>query len=521
MVFNCKMCGGNLEITEGMRICKCSYCDSYQTIPDISGEKKLNLFNRANKLRFDCQFDRAYDVYSEIVSIFPDESEAYWGLCLCRYGIEYVTDPDTGKKIPTCHRTSFERIKETSDFMNAIKYADEIMASIYSKEADKIDEIQRKIISVSAKEKPFDIFICYKESDNDIRTKDSFLAEKLYKTLTEKNFKVFFASVTLRDKLGTEFEPYIFSAINSARVMLCVGTSPEHFNAVWVRNEWSRFLDLMRSDKSRVIIPCYSEMGVTSLPDELKGFQAQNLSDENAVGNIVKNIEEIMSANSDTKNQLKNFFEQYELRLKSQMTKLHAYEEQYRKTAIEEKKNAYLLYKKERSEMSGKFIAVAFGELLLWCFITAFMFDKISSPIPWMIITFVMLILTVVFYLPKYLRKLKKADENLARRLSFNENASMDNQAPTENPDYEKFNRAIKHYKIDKLKNLFIAIGTWFLFDLAHIFVVKLFNSIEIAVVFSFSIEWLGTILAIVILCRGNIKAKKNLEKRLIDEEEF
>ena len=100
MVFNCKMCGGNLEITEGMRICKCSYCDSYQTIPDISGEKKLNLFNRANKLRFDCQFDRAYDVYSEIVSIFPNESEAYWGLCLCRYGIEYVTDPDTGKKSP-------------------------------------------------------------------------------------------------------------------------------------------------------------------------------------------------------------------------------------------------------------------------------------------------------------------------------------------------------------------------------------------------------------------------------------
>ena len=32
------------------------------------------------------------------------EAEAYWGLVLCRYGIEYVNDPATGKKVPTCHR---------------------------------------------------------------------------------------------------------------------------------------------------------------------------------------------------------------------------------------------------------------------------------------------------------------------------------------------------------------------------------------------------------------------------------
>lgn len=46
------------------------------------------------------EFDRAATVYVSITGEFPEEAEAYWGLCLCKYGIEYVDDPLTGKKIP-------------------------------------------------------------------------------------------------------------------------------------------------------------------------------------------------------------------------------------------------------------------------------------------------------------------------------------------------------------------------------------------------------------------------------------
>ena len=54
----------------------------------------------------------------------PEEAEAYWGLVLCKYGIEYVDDPATGKKIPTCHRSSFDSIMEDSDFEQALENAD-------------------------------------------------------------------------------------------------------------------------------------------------------------------------------------------------------------------------------------------------------------------------------------------------------------------------------------------------------------------------------------------------------------
>ena len=103
-VLKCKMCGGNLDVQEGMTICECDYCGSVQTVPQLDNEKKITLFSRANRLRSVCEFDKASSVYESIVTEFPEEAEAYWGLVLCKYGIEYVDDPKTGKKIPTCHR---------------------------------------------------------------------------------------------------------------------------------------------------------------------------------------------------------------------------------------------------------------------------------------------------------------------------------------------------------------------------------------------------------------------------------
>ena len=102
-IIKCKMCGGDLRITPTTTICECEYCGSKQTIPNTDDEKRLKLYERANKLRYDCEFDKASGVFESIVAEYQSEAEAYWGLCLCNYGIEYVDDPGTGAKKPTCH----------------------------------------------------------------------------------------------------------------------------------------------------------------------------------------------------------------------------------------------------------------------------------------------------------------------------------------------------------------------------------------------------------------------------------
>jgi hypothetical protein len=165
---------------------------------------------------------------------------------------------------------------------------------VYEEEAKYIDTVQKGILEISNKEEPFDVFICYKESDeNGRRTPDSVLAQELYYQLTREGFKVFFSRITLEGKLGTAYEPYIFAALNSAKVMVVVGTKPEYFSAVWVKNEWSRYLMLMQEDRNRTLIPAYKDMDPYDLPDELSMFQAQDMSKLGFMQDLIHGINKI------------------------------------------------------------------------------------------------------------------------------------------------------------------------------------------------------------------------------------
>ena len=295
-ICKCKMCGGDLHIEETDKVVECEYCGTTQTVPSADSEKKMTLFNRANRLRLANEFDKAAGPYENIIAEFPEEAEAYWGLCLCNYGIEYVDDPTTGKKIPTCHRASFQKLREDENFELAMEYADVTAQKVYRDEAREIDRINEEILSVSKNETPYDIFICYKETDESgSRTPDSVMAQDIYDALTAKGYKVFFARISLEDKLGQQYEPYIFAALNSAKIMLCVGTKYEYFHAVWVKNEWSRFVRLAAKDKTKMLIPCYKDMDPYDLPDAFKGLQAQDLGKLGAMQDLVRGVEKLLS----------------------------------------------------------------------------------------------------------------------------------------------------------------------------------------------------------------------------------
>lgn len=300
--FKCKMCGGNLEVTTDSSVVTCEYCGTSQTISKSRDEIVSNLYNRANDLRLKCEFDRAEQIYEKILEHDNTETEAHWGIVLCRYGIEYIEDPITKKRIPTCHRTSYESIVADTDYISAIKNADDYQKAIYEAEAKTIDSIQKDILAIAKTEAPFDVFICYKETDeNGKRTVDSAIANDIYYQLTNEGFKVFYAPITLEDKLGQEYEPYIFSALNSAKVMLVVGTKPEHFNAVWVRNEWSRYLKLLKNDRTRLLVPCYRDMDAYELPEEFAHLQAQDMSKIGFINDLVRGIKKAIEYSTNKK----------------------------------------------------------------------------------------------------------------------------------------------------------------------------------------------------------------------------
>ena len=295
-VLKCKMCGGNIEVSENQNIGVCDSCGSTMTIPNVNDERILNLFDRANHFRLQNEFDKALIAYESILSEDNKNAEAHWGCVLSKYGIEYVEDPKTHKRVPTCHRVQNESVLSDLDYKAAVEYTDDISAkNLYQQEAEAIAEIQKNILSIANNEAPYDVFICYKETDNNgRRTVDSTLAQDIYYQLTNEGYKVFFSRVTLEDKLGTEYEPYIFSALNSAKVMLVIGTSKDYFNSVWVKNEWARFLDLARKDKSKMIIPCYRDMDAYDLPDELSMFQSQDMSKIGFIQDLIRGIKKVL-----------------------------------------------------------------------------------------------------------------------------------------------------------------------------------------------------------------------------------
>ncbi len=295
-VFKCKMCGGTIEFEEGASVGVCDYCGTRQTLPRLDDDRRSNLYDRANHFRRNNEYDKAMGIYEQILSEDPSDAEAYWSLLLCCYGIEYVEDPATHKRVPTVNRAQFTSIFDDDNYKSAIQYADALQKEIYEEEAKGINEIQKGILAISQKEEPYDVFICYKETDDSgRRTPDSVIANDLYHQLTQEGFKTFFSRITLEDKLGTAYEPYIFAALNSAKVMVALGTKPEHFNAVWVKNEWSRFLTLVKqSGGKKRLIPAYRDMDPYDLPEEFSHLQAQDMSKLGFMQDLIRGIKKIV-----------------------------------------------------------------------------------------------------------------------------------------------------------------------------------------------------------------------------------
>ena len=146
----CKICGGDIDLNTNQTIGQCQFCGSTMTIPSINNEQRLNLFNRANYFRQQSEFDRALATYDKILDQDINDAEAHWGIVLSRYGIEYVEDPVTHERKPTCHRMQSTPVLSDPDYLLALEYArDEQSKVLYSVEANKISDIQKRILAIS------------------------------------------------------------------------------------------------------------------------------------------------------------------------------------------------------------------------------------------------------------------------------------------------------------------------------------------------------------------------------------
>ena len=130
-IFKCKMCGGTLEFNPGDTVAVCDSCGTRQTLPKLDDDRRANLYDRANHFRRSNEYDKATGIYEQILTEDNTDAEAYWSLVLCRYGIEYVEDPATRKRVPTVNRAQFTSIFDDANYKSALHYADAAQREVY------------------------------------------------------------------------------------------------------------------------------------------------------------------------------------------------------------------------------------------------------------------------------------------------------------------------------------------------------------------------------------------------------
>ena len=262
--FKCNCCGGELVEKDGVRICK--YCKTkFEEVETVSVEA----LNRANEYRNRLRFDDALVEYDIILQGAPKSIEASWGAFLCEYGIVYEKDYN-GQYKPTCHRLNERPVSKS-------KYYSKLTATKKEK-AKEIETLRQDVLKKSKDIQPYDVFICYKATEErngmHFPTEESKWARDVYEMLTyEMGLRVFFAEKSLVGS-NTDYEPHIYAALRSAKLMLVLTSKLDNVNSVWVANEWKRYASYIREGEEKTIRVVYEKLDPYDLPRELQEKQA-------------------------------------------------------------------------------------------------------------------------------------------------------------------------------------------------------------------------------------------------------
>ena len=295
-IVTCKACGGDLNRVGNYNICR--FCGSKWIIDESNDVHVVERALAWTALR-NSDFESAVELFENILLKDPENHEACWGMALSLHGIIYVTDLNEYKKVPTCNNISEFSFLNDKYVQKAISLAPSDLVDTYKKQAEDIERIRVEWLEKARKEPPYDVFISFKDSDREHgieRTQDSIDAQDLYNALVSEGYKVFFSRISLRDKVSEHYEPYIYNAIKTAKVMIVFGEKPEYFSSTWIKNEWSRFKTRIENGEKHKnsLVVAYKNMDPADLPVVLKSRQCLNVASMTFFSDLTRHIKRVI-----------------------------------------------------------------------------------------------------------------------------------------------------------------------------------------------------------------------------------
>ncbi len=210
----CGICGGSINADESNSFGTCIGCGHSSAYPKADIKK----INRITYLRNSFRFNEAAKMASELVESHPDDSEAYWTLLLCEYGIQYVREGSS--RYPVCRKDVSELVslRESNSFKKALSYATEEAVKNYEELAASLEDSINISLNIMKQDKEYDVFVLSPENS----TVDSdFDGDKIYLRFTANlGFSVFFGPEVLKDMDPVEKAAQTLYALKHSRIFL-------------------------------------------------------------------------------------------------------------------------------------------------------------------------------------------------------------------------------------------------------------------------------------------------------------
>lgn len=303
--FKCKNCGALFPATTNENgVLKCEYCDSIFTIPKNDSNNEVLQFLQIGEHNLDaCHFDEAYTAFEKASQLNDKESEAYWGMALAEFKVQYIKDAVNNRLQPICHEFNDKEFQANKNYLKALRCAGAEQKSEYFSKAQDIDYIREEFLKLQQSGLDYDCFICVKVSQTGVEqadiskknwTNDAYNADSIYDLLKRHDFRPFFSEREIKGRSGANYEAMILYALYTAETMLVVCSDEEYLRTPWVKNEYTRFKSLIKNEEKEndSLTIVYNGKPIDRLPGDNNGrIQGIDYSKREADFEIVKFVQ--------------------------------------------------------------------------------------------------------------------------------------------------------------------------------------------------------------------------------------
>lgn len=121
----------------------------------------------------------------------------------------------------------------------------------------------------------YQVFISFKNTDNNEFTEDKQISEELYKYLTEKGIKTFYSNISLLNFGEAAYKEVIDGVLDEVRMMIVVGSKQEYLTSKWCKYEWQTFQQNILADiVDGSIVTYLGDIELSSVPTAIRHYQS-------------------------------------------------------------------------------------------------------------------------------------------------------------------------------------------------------------------------------------------------------